>query len=185
MTRRPFKPDEVDGSGDELEKTAGELERYTSLTAGEVPRGLEDRVMAGLAEGPTPRRGLLAAFFAPLAGRRGGGMARVVMVAGTMALAVLAVVAAGELSNLFRNDQVGPSPLPTSIQSPTTTPSPTPTLEPAPTPTLEPTQSPTLAPTFMPTPSMEQSQESSAEPSDHESEKPSTAEPTGSPEGDS
>ncbi len=184
MTRRPFNPGELDRPDDELEKTARELERYTSLTAAEVPHGLEDRVMAGLAEGPAPRRSLLAALFAPLASRPGGGLARAAMVAGTMALAVLAVVAAGELANLFRSDQVGPSPVPTSIESPTTTPSPTPTHEPTSTPTLEPTPSPTLVPTPAPTPSVEQSQESSAEPSDHESEKPATAQPTGSPEED-
>ena len=61
MTRRPFDqrdPGELPGE----DAVIRELEAYSGLTAGEQPHGLADRIMAAVAEEPTPRRGFLAAL---------------------------------------------------------------------------------------------------------------------------
>jgi hypothetical protein len=177
MTRRPFDPRELDGSPDELGQVAEELERYTSLTAAETPHALEEGVMTAIAAEPAPRRGLLASLLAVLrGGGRANGPVRAVLVAATMVLAVVAVVAAGELASLFRNDQVGPSPVPTTIESPSVTPQPTPSTEP--TPSLTPL--PTPAVTEQPTP--DESQGATTEPT--ETERPATPRPSGTPEED-
>lgn len=178
MTRRPFDPGELDGSTDELNRVAAELERYTTLTAAETPQALEEGVMNAISAEPAPRPGLLAGVLAFL---RGGGRAaspmRAVLIAGTMVLAVLAVVAAGELANLFNDSNVGgPTPVPTTIESPSETPETTPSLEP--TPSLTPTPTPTEQP------SAEESQQPSVEPSESETPGPATPRPTETPEED-
>jgi len=173
MTRRPFDPRELDQPDAELDPVASELQRYAGLTAGEAPHGLDDRVMAALADGPPPRRGMIAQLLAPFAMMRPHGpAARAAMVAATMVLAIAAVVAAGELANLFRNDQVGPSPMPTVIESPSTTPShsptesPTMTVTPSPSPSITPV--PTPQPTPTPRPSLAETPEATSQPTAHE-----------------
>lgn len=152
MTRRPFQPDEAGAAPGELDPVARELERYAELTAGEVPHGLAERVMAGVAEEPTPRRGLLASLLAPFTLGAGGGAVRMAMVAGTVALAVLAVVLAGQLGDLFRDQEIGPSPEPSVVQTPSAPP--TPTASPTPSPTASP--SPSTSPTASPAPASTQ-----------------------------
>lgn len=178
MTRRPFDSGELDGSTEELNRVAAELERYTSLTAAETPHALEQGVMNAIASEPAPRPGLLAGLVAMLRGDgRAASPMRAVLVAGTMVLAVLAVVAAGELANLFNNSNVGgPTPVPTTVESPIVTPEPTPSLTPTPTPT------PTLMPTEQP--SAEESQQPSVEPSESETPRPATPQPTQTQEED-
>jgi hypothetical protein len=125
--------------------------------------------MARVAEEPTPRRGLLAWLLAPFVAGPGGA-AQVVLVAGTMALAVLAVVLAGQLGELFGNRQTGTSPSPTVIESPSLTPTPSasPSATPSPSPSLSPTPSPSpssAAPVVTPSPSDDDEVET-PEPSD-------------------
>jgi hypothetical protein len=164
VTRRPFEPREVDADAD-LGTVADELHRYARLTESEVPHRLDERVMTALANEPLPRQARLGALFAPFALRPTGQLARTAMLAGTVALAVLAVVAAGEVGGLFRNDQVGPSPLPTTIESPFVSPTPSPSATPrsvvpspsevptpSPVPTLTPQPTPTALPTLTRTP---------------------------------
>jgi hypothetical protein len=141
MTRRPLDPEEHGSMPDELDPIARELERYTQLTAGEVPHGLAERVMASLSDEPTPRRGLVAWMLAPFSANAAGGT-RMVMVAGTMALAVLAVVVAGRLADLFDDPQIGPSPSPPVVETPSPTPSATPSPTPSPSPSASPTPTP-------------------------------------------
>lgn len=178
MTRRPFDPGELDGSTDELNRVAAELERYTSLSAAETPHALEEGVMNAISAEPAPRPGLLAGVLAFLRGDgRAASPMRAVLVAGTMVLAVLAVVVAGELANLFNNSNVGgPSAVPTTIESPSATPEPTPSLQP--TPSLTPIPTPTEQP------SVQESEPPSAEPSESETPRPATPRPTETPEED-
>ncbi len=170
MTRRPFDPGELDAPDAELGSVADALERYTKLTAGEVPPHIDDRVMAALADEPPPRRSALAALLAPLSWRPKGGMARTFMVAATMALAILAVVAAGELASLIRNEQVGPSPVPAVSESPSATPSASPTGSPTPSATASPSPSPTptAQPTPTPRPSVVETPDATSQPTQHE-----------------
>jgi hypothetical protein len=140
MTRRPLDPEDLD-------PIAQDLERYARLTADEVPSGLADRVMAEVAGEPTPRRGVVAWLLSPFGAGAGGGATRMVMVAGTMALAILAVIVAGQVGDLFRDPQIGPSPSTPVITTPTGTPSPTAT------PSEVPSDSPSVSPTPTPSPS--------------------------------
>jgi hypothetical protein len=172
MTRRPFDPRELDRRDADRDPVADELERYAGLTSGEAPRGLDERVMAALADEPPPRRGLATLLFSPFLGLPRGGMARTALVAATMAVAILAVVAAGELAGLFRNDQVGPSPVPSFIESPSATPSPSathsPTLPVTPSPSSSATHSPVPPATSTPRPSGVETPGATSEPTDHE-----------------
>lgn len=168
MTRRPFDPREIDRDDPGLGRVADELERYAGLTASEVARGLDERVMAALDAAPPPRRGILAQLLAPFAAGAQGRVARAAMVGATMALAILAVVVAGELAGVIGNDGIGNSPAPTISASPTVSPSPSPspTESPSPSPSPSVTHEPTLAPT--PRPSPAETPGETAEPTDHE-----------------
>lgn len=173
MTRRPFDPGELDGRDPGRDEVAAELERYAGKTTGEVPHNLEQRVMAAVSEEPIPRRaGILAALLAPFAFAGGSGLARAAMIAGTAAIAVLAVVVAGELAGLFRIDQAGSSPSPTIIESPSSSPtstsSPSPSISPSPTPTPTPVPA-----TPTPRPSVQPTKSATAEPTDSETPEPS------------
>ena len=165
MTRPPFDPRDPGDLPEGSDPVIRELEAYTSLTAAEHPHGLADRVMATVADEPIPRRGFLAGLLGSLEAGRGSGMTRIVLVAGTMALAVLAVVVAGQLGNLFSDPQIGPSPLPSVVESapPSITESPTP----SPSPSDRPSRSP------RPSPSDDESPDPSGSPDDdHEGETP-------------
>jgi len=144
MTGRPFDPRDADTQPVELDPAVRELERYADLTAGEVPHGMAERVMASIAEEPTPRRGLLAMLLGPIAA--GGGAPRLLLAGATMALAVLAVVLAGRLADLLPDEQIGPSPSPSVIELPSVSPSPSPTASEEPTVTPRTTRSPSPSP---------------------------------------
>jgi hypothetical protein len=167
MTGPPFdQRDPRDLAGDD--PVIRELEAYSGLTAGEQPHGITERVMAVIAEEPTPRRGFLAGLLGTLEGGRGGGMMRIAMVTATMALAVLAVVLAGQLAELFREPQIGPSPLPSSIES--TPPSVSEPPSPSPTPSESPTTRPSRTP--RPSPTDDESPEATASPDDDDNSGP-------------
>ena len=174
MTRRPFDPGELGTPDPELGRVASELESYARLTANETPGNLADRVMADVTAEPEPRAGFLAALLGPLGRWPHSNVARAMLVGATMAAAILAVIVAGELAGLFQNNQVGPSPEPTVIESPSLTPSPTPetTVEPSPSPTQVPSVTVRPSPSAVPT----------AEPSDSETPEPQTVKPTESPD---
>jgi outer membrane biosynthesis protein TonB len=177
VTRRPFDPGELDGRDSGRDEVAAELERYAGKTTGEVPHNLEQRVMAAVNEEPIPRRaGILAALLAPFAFARGSGLARAAMIAGTAAIAVLAVVVAGELAGLFTMNQAGSSPSPTTIESPssspTSTPSPSPSISPSPTPTPSPVPT-DLPATPTPRPSVQPTTGATAQPTESETPEPS------------
>jgi hypothetical protein len=144
MTGRPRDPRNADPEPIDTDPSVRALERYAELTAGENPHGLADRVMASVADEPTPRRGLLASLFGPTA--MGGGAPRFLLVGATMALAVLAVMLAGRLASLFPDEQIGPSPSPSVIVLPSVRPSvsepPSVSPSPSPTPSEEPTRTP-------------------------------------------
>ena len=120
MTRRPFDPTEAGDLGSDMDATLADLDRYLADTAEYPSPGFADQVMQSLAGEPTPRRGLLGGLLAFVAAPRRSG--RLVLVAATMALAVLAVVAAGQLGNLLPPPNLGGSPSPTTIVSPSNTP---------------------------------------------------------------
>lgn len=171
---------------DDLDPIAQELERYARLTAGEVPSGLAERVMADLVDEPTPRRGLLAWLAIPF-GAGASGATRMAMVAGTMVLAVLAVFVAGQLGDLLRDSQIGPSPSPPAVQTPTGTPSPTasPSEAPSTSPSISPTPSPsptssTTAPSA--SPSDDDDDRETPDPSDDDSSGPGSGDEPETPE---
>lgn len=163
MTRRPIDPDDLD-------PISRELDRYAQLTAGEVPTGLADRVMADLAAEPTPRRGLLGWLLSPFSAGAGT-TTRLVLVAGTMVLAVLAVIVAGQLGDLLRDPQIGPSPSQPVVQTHTAAPSPTPS------PSDAPSDSPSISPTPSPSPT-NSSTAPSPGPSDDDDSDQETPEPS-------
>lgn len=175
MTRRPFDPDELGGVEPELGRVAGELESYGRLTAGETPHHLSNRVMDAIAAEPAPRRGMLAGLLAPLTAWPRSNAVRAVLVAGTMILAVGAVVIAGQLAQLFEPSQVGPSPAPSQVESTTATPSPTAEESVTPSPSVTPTPSPTQTPR-PPSPTPRPTE------TETETPEPGTVEPTGSPD---
>jgi hypothetical protein len=171
MTRPPFPP--RDQEPGELDPTR-ELERYARLTDGEMPHGLSDRVMASLVDEPTPRRGPLAWLLGPFGANAAGGT-RLAMVAGTMALAVLAVVVAGQLAEIFDDPQIGPSPSPPVLQTPSPTPSATPSVTPSESPSPSPTPSSppsTTTPLPSPTGTDDDDEPETPEPSDDDSSGP-------------
>jgi uncharacterized membrane protein YgcG len=173
MTRPPFdRPRDSRDLPESADPVIRELEAYTSLTAGEHPHGLTDRVMAAVADEPMPRRGFLAGLLASLDGGRGAGMTRMVMVAGTMALAVLAVVLAGQLANLFGDQQIGPSPVPSVLES-----APPLTTEP---PSPSPTESPSARPSRTPRPSPSDAEAPEPSESPDDDDERETPEPSGS-----
>ncbi|HET6745586.1 MAG TPA: hypothetical protein VFH90_07010 [Candidatus Limnocylindria bacterium] len=164
MTRRPFRPTEVDDFGGDLEPTITDLERYLADSAADPSSGFADRVMHEIAREPTPRRGVLASIITAFSSERG----RVALVAATIAAAILAVVAAGQLSRLMPS-QVGGSPSPT-ISTPSIAPSVPPSRQPS--PSTEPSAEPSS------TPSDEEESESPRA-SDEDDDSPSPSETSG------
>jgi uncharacterized membrane protein YgcG len=159
MTRRPFRPGELEDFGTDLEPTVEDLERYLADSSADPAPDFVDGVIQAVAAEPTPRRGLLAGISGAFNTERG----RMALVAATMAVAILAVVAAGQLSGLVES-QVGDSPQP-SVSAPPV-----------------PTQSPSLEPSPEPSPSAsddEDDDDASPDASDDEDRSPS---PSGSPD---
>jgi uncharacterized membrane protein YgcG len=137
MTRRPFRPDEVDMLGEELDSTIADLERYLADSADDPPSGFSDLVMTRVAGEPAPRRGVLAAVNSAFTSERG----RIALLAATVAVAILAVVAAGQLSRLMPS-QFGSSPSP-SVSAPSVLPTAPATVQPSPSQSAEPSAMPT------------------------------------------
>jgi len=133
MTRRPFRPGDDDGLDADLESTVADLDRYLTDSDADPSRGFADRVMEAVESEPIPRRGVLALLATAFSTDRG----RVALMAATVAVAVLAVVATGQLARILP-DQVGGSPQPSqsapaSLEpSPSITPSPSPRISPSP-----------------------------------------------------
>jgi hypothetical protein len=149
MTHRPFRPDDDDGLDPDLQQTVADLDRYLAASDTEPSRGFADRVMEAVGSEPIPRRGVLALLATTLSSERG----RVALMAATVVLAVMAVVATGQLAKILPT-QFGASPQPS--QSVPASPEP----------------SPSLAPSASPSSSPSPSAEPSASGSDHESESP-------------
>lgn len=141
MTRRPFRPAELDGGGEDLQPTISDLERYLADSAGDPSTGLADRVMQAVASEPVPQRGVLASITTVFRSERG----RVALLAATVAVAILAVVAASQLAQLMPS-QFGGSPSP-SAPAPSITPTVPPTVQPSPSPepSMEPSATPSRA----------------------------------------
>lgn len=176
MNGRPLDPRDPDTRPVELDPVVRELERYAELTEGEVPDGLADRVMAAVAEEQAPRRGWLVSLLGTFGTfGTGGGAPRLLLVGATMALAVLAVVLAGRLAELFPDQQIGPSPSPSVIELPTLSPSPSPTPSQEPSSTPRPTRSPRPSPSASPSDDDEPETpepDETAEPSDDDNSGP-------------
>jgi len=122
MTRRPFRPGELDDPRAPGDPTIAELEGYVTASDADAPHGLSDRVMAAVEREPTPRRG----FFAWLSGAAsagGGRFPRVAAVAATLVLAVAGALFAGQLADLARDVGNGPSATPSASPSPSIAPS--------------------------------------------------------------
>jgi hypothetical protein len=162
MTRRPFDPTEAGDLGPDMDATLADLDRYLADTAEYPSPAFADHIMESLAREPTPRRGLVGGLLAFVTAPGSGG--RLVLVAATMAVAILAVIAAGQLGNLLPPPNVGGSPSPTTIVSPSTRPSPTPSPSPSPRDSRSPRPSSSEAPQDSPD---ARELSSSAAPSDH------------------
>jgi hypothetical protein len=162
MTRRPYRPGNNDGLDADLQSTVADLERYQADSDSGPSRGFADRVMHAVEAEPIPRRGVLALLSATFSTDRG----RVALMAATVAVAVLAVVATGQLARV----------LPTQFGSPP----PSPTVPASPEPSLPVT--PSSSPSLSPSPSVSPSAEPSASGSEDESESPDESDdPDGSP----
>jgi uncharacterized membrane protein YgcG len=132
MTRRPNRPDDDDGLDADLQSTVADLDRYLADSDSGPARGFADRVMEAVESEPIPRRGVLAVLATTFSSDRG----RVVLMAATVAVAVLAVVATGQLARILPTQFGSPQPSP-SVQaspepSPSITPSPSPRVSPSP-----------------------------------------------------
>lgn len=149
MTHGPFHQGKADEFGADLEPTVADLERYGADSAAEPSRGFADRVMEVVETEPVPRRGVLAWLATTFSTDRG----RVALLAATVAVAVLAVLATGQLARLLPS-QFGGTPQPS--QSVPASPEPSPSV------------TPQVSPSASPSPSTPV--ESSASPSEDESD---------------
>jgi hypothetical protein len=174
MTRRPFRRGEVDGLPADLERTIADLERYGADSATEPSRGFADRVMEVVEAEPIPRRGVLAWLATAIASERG----RVALMAATVAVAVLAVVAAGELARLLPS-QFGGTPQPS--QSLPASPEPSPTVSPSPPTSVPPPRS--ASPSVEPSPSASDDDSGAPDASDDVDESPLATEDNSGPGG--
>jgi hypothetical protein len=153
MSRRPFRPDELDQPAADADGAIRELEQYAMTSDSEAPHGLSDRIMAAVGHEPAPRRGLLAWLTTPSsAGGGPGRFLRIGALAATLMLAVAAALYAGQLADLIRDVGGEPTPTPTVSPSPSEAPSlsPTPSSSVAPSPSATPEDS--VVPTVRPTP---------------------------------
>lgn len=150
MTRHPYGPDELDRVDPELDRIADELERYAAARSGEPSLGLPSRIQAAIDDEPGPRRGWWAALLAGLRGLRGPARAVAVMAVGVAV--VVGALALGELAERARQDNVGSSPSPSPMVTPSVTPTPSPSPSGTPSPSPSPTASPSDEPTTRPSP---------------------------------
>jgi len=145
VTRHPYGPDELDRADPELDAVAHRLEAYAAAERGDPPLDLATRIQAAVEEEPAPSPAWWVALAAGLRAWRGP--ARAVAAVAVVVAAVVGAMAVGELAERARRNDVGTSPLPTPVATPSETPSPTfspsPTLSPSPTPSETPSPSPT------------------------------------------
>jgi hypothetical protein len=134
MMRRPLRTGHDDGLDPDLEQTVADLDRYLVDSDAEPSRGFADRVMEAVESEPIPRRGVLALLTTALSSERG----RVALLAATVAVAVIAVLATGQLAKVLPI-QFGGSPQPS--QSVPASPEPSPSLTPLPSPSSSPSTS--------------------------------------------
>jgi hypothetical protein len=142
MTRRPFRPDELDRPSVETDHPIAELESYLADTATGAPHGLARRVMAAVEQEPAPGRGLVGRLLAPVTWAGGlGRVARASVLAATLVIAVAGAIFAGQLTGLLRNagngspsevESVSPTPTQSERQSPTISPEVSPSESPSP-----------------------------------------------------
>jgi uncharacterized membrane protein YgcG len=118
MTRRPFRQGDADGLGADLEPTVADMDRYLADSESEPSRGFADRVMHAVESEPIPRRGVMAFLAATFSSERG----RVALIAATVAVAIMAVVATGQLARVL--PQFGGSPQPSQSAPASQEPSP-------------------------------------------------------------
>jgi hypothetical protein len=174
MTRRPFPRGEADGIPADLEPTMADLERYGADSATEPSRGFADRVMEVVEAEPIPRRGALAWLSTTFASERG----RIALLAATVAVAVLAVVATGELARLLPI-QFGGTPQPS--QSLPASSEPSPSVSPSPPTSVPPSRSP--ASSVEPSPSASDDDSGLPDASDDADESPSATDDNSGPGG--
>jgi len=148
MSRYPYGHDELDRNDAELDEVAHRLERYADGRRGEPPVGLAARIHAAIGDEPDPARGWWQSLIA--GPRVWPPMVRTMAAAGVATLAVVGAVAVAQLMGDV-GPNVGASPSPQVIDSPSQSPSvsPSPTASPSPSPSPSPT--PTVAPTSVPT----------------------------------
>ena len=187
MTRRPYEPAEIDGDGTDLDRAAGELERYAALTATAAPGDLGDRVMAAVGHEPVPQRGLLGWLLPASSGRGLGRVARAGAVAATLVLAVAGAMFAGELAQFVRDVGSGAthtqSPTPSVIESSSERPSESPDESPSGSPDASQDESSSPAQSGSPQTSEPGSAQPTAieTPGESETPRPATASPSPSP----
>ena len=177
MTRRPFDRGEVEDLGRDLDPTLADFDRYLADTAADPSGSFTDDVMTAIEHEPMPRRGPIGAVLAWLAAP--GGSRRTTLLVATAAVAVLAVVALGRISDLLPSN-VGNSPSPSIQASPSVEVTPSPEASPSP-----PSQRPSPRPSRSPKPSATAS--GSAEASDdhggHGSDSPDASDDSSGPGG--
>ena len=143
MIRHPYGPDELDRANPALDRVAERLQAYASDERSGPPVDLAAHIRAAVDASPDPALGWWARVVAPFATPVGGAAA-----AAVVAAAVIAALVIGDLADLIRNPgNVGTTPSPPAILSPS--PSPTISVSPTPTPTPSPSPSPSVTP--MPT----------------------------------
>jgi len=130
MTRRPFDPGETGELGPDMESTLSDLDRYLADTAEFPSPAFADQVMDAVGHEPAPRRGVLGALLTFFATPSSAG--RTVLLAATVAVAILAVVAIGQVGNLLPPSVGNGTPSPPQVSSPS--PEPSPSLSPSPSP---------------------------------------------------
>ena len=122
MIRHPYGPDELDRANPALDRVAERLQAYASDERSGPPVDLAAHIRAAVDASPDPALGWWARVVAPLATTVGGAAA-----AAVVAAAVIAALVIGDLADLIRNPgNVGTTPSPPAILSPSPSPSVTP-----------------------------------------------------------
>ena len=143
MNRHPFDSHELGRAEPELDRVGQALERHAAEESGEPPLDLASRIRSAVDAEPArrgPFAGLLATWRSPV---------RAVAAAVVVLAAVVGALALGELADRARDDVgatpgpsvvITPSPIPTPTPSPSPSPSPTPSSTPSPTPSVTPSE---------------------------------------------
>lgn len=160
MSRYPYGHDELDRGDESLDEVARRLERYADERRANPPMDLATRIRATIADEPDPALGWwagLAAWRAP---------AQALAAAAVIVAAVMGAMALGQLADRARQDDVGSSPIPSLLVSPS--PSPTPT----PSPSASASSTPSVSPSPSPTASDDDGEVETPEPSESDNSGP-------------